>query len=133
MSYTTKYYVNEEKRTVVCTIESSDWDAVDFFEKSYNQTIVSNSVLKKAAMPRRFVGIAKCAPEDTFDEHIGRVIAFDRAKYKYDHAFIKAVDELCISQRRAIEDCEQRIDKYVNKAANHHFKREDEIEDYMNK
>lgn len=82
-------------------------------------------------MPTRFVGIARCAPGDTFDEHIGRVIAFDRAKYKYDKTFINAVDKLCEEQHRAIKECLGRLDTYINKAADYHYKREDEVEDFL--
>lgn len=51
------YYINEEKKTVVCRTESKfvDCDPIVRF------------------------GIAKCSPDDTFDEEFGRSLARKRA------------------------------------------------------
>lgn len=57
----TKYFVNTEKKTVVCIITVQD----DFLGNVH-----------------RFEGKAKCSPEDTFDENIGREIAQNRAFIK---------------------------------------------------
>lgn len=57
----TKYYVNPEKKTVVCVITIQD----DYYGEI-----------------RRFEGKAKCSPEDAFDENIGRQIAQNRAFIK---------------------------------------------------
>ena len=54
----TKYFVNIEKKTVVCVITVQD----DFLGNVH-----------------RFEGKAKCSPEDIFDENIGREIAQNRA------------------------------------------------------
>ncbi len=132
MSYTTKYYINEEKRTVVCIINSRPYDALDFVYKS-GLNFNAREENRIRLLPTRFVGVAKCAPEDTYDEHIGKLIAFDRAKEKYDLAFIRATDAMLDYKLGALHDCEQRLDKYIEKASQHHYKREDEIEDYMNK
>ena len=55
-----KYYVNPNKKTVVCVI--------DFFERT-GQTF-------------RVKGKSKCSDEDTFNEVIGKRIAESRAKTK---------------------------------------------------
>lgn len=132
MSYTTKYYINEEKRTIVCVLESSPFDALDFVEKS-GLRFVFKDERHLRVMPTRFVGVAKCAPEDTYNEHIGRLIAFDRAKEKYDLSFIRAADSMLDYKLGALHDCERRLDKYIAKASQHHYKREDEVDDYMNR
>ena len=132
MSYTTKYYVNEDKRTVVCVIQSRKLDAVNFMEKTGFEFLQFSDKAMQV-MPTRFVGVARCSPEDKYDEHIGRLIAFDRAKEKYDMAFIHAVESMYDYQLNMLKQCEQRLDKYINKASQHHFKRVDKIEAYMNK
>ncbi len=92
-----KFFVDEEKRTVVCVIENTRNKVLDFFNIStiwdratQEVTFDPNSVLyKKLCLPERFIGKAVCAPEDEWDEEVGRIIAFDRAKYKLNTSFFK--------------------------------------------
>lgn len=131
MSYQTKYYVNEEKRTVVCVLTSSEFDVLNYIGKNHTCYFPMDEV--KYIMPRKYVGIAKCSPEDTFDEHIGSVVAFDRAKFKYDKTFISTMNRFMVDQAQARRDFENRFDKFITNAANHHYNREDEIEAYLNR
>ena len=136
MKYEAKYYVNEEKRTIVCTIECSEWDAFDYLEKSDIVISVSgprNTLYKYGKMPSKFVGIAKCAPGDKFDEHIGRLLAFNRAKGKYDHAFETRVVYLVSQWDRLRQEVLERLLHYNKKAAYHQSRRSKEIEEYLNK
>ena len=93
-----KFFVNEEKRIVVCVIEhtndllikfinnncklGSDCDGI-FWEK-YNHCLS-----KKLVMPNKFIGTAYCSEDDEWDENIGRVIAFSRAKDNLLQSFFK--------------------------------------------
>ena len=76
----TKYYVNPEKKTVVCVITIQD----DYFDDLL-----------------RFEGKAKCSPEDVFDENIGRQIAQNRAFIKMKVHFLnqKRSARLAIADR----------------------------------
>lgn len=71
-----KTYVNEEKKTVTTVIEACikmpETDT-EFF--------------------KRFVGKAKCAPEDKFDVEIGKKISKNRAWIKYNDGCIKILDK----------------------------------------
>lgn len=132
MSYTTEYYVNKDKRVIVCVIKNSTYNALDFVSKSgLHFSMREENYIR--LMPTRFVGRAKCAPEDTFDEHTGKLIAFDRAKEKYDLSFIRAVDAMLDYKLGALHDCERKLDRYIAKASEHHFRRKDEVESYINK
>ena len=136
MKYEAKYYVNEEKRTVVCTIECSEWDAFDYIEGSDIVISVpgqSKALYKHGRMPSKFVGIAKCAPDDKFDEHIGRLLAFNRAKGKYDHAFMTRVTYLVSQWDRLRQEVLERLLHYNKKAMYHQDRRSKEIEEYLNK
>lgn len=65
------YYIDEIKRTVVCTITirpSATVDVLDYLEINSYKTTVR--------------GIAKCAPEDEFNMTIGMRIAESKAKAK---------------------------------------------------
>lgn len=99
------FYVNEEKRTVVCVYpkpdpifnqrDASDMAAnfiIDNFD--FSDLDLGDLVYKmtpKIRMPRYFTGKAICAPEDEWDEELGKKIAFARAKEKcYDSFFKRA-------------------------------------------
>lgn len=105
------FYVDEEKRTVVCVYPKSKgegtgvwlWNGasglvIDFIEENFNFGDISladgvryGNLYKKLKMPYRFVGKAVCAPEDKWDEELGKKIAFARAKEKcYDSFFKRA-------------------------------------------
>ena len=65
----TKFYANERKGTVVCSVEAcllvpTDWDGCVY--------VPGNTFIEK--------GIAKCAPGDTFDVERGKRIALARAE-----------------------------------------------------
>jgi hypothetical protein len=69
----TKYVVNAEKRTIVCLLTDTDWD-------------------------KTFTGIAKCNPDDVFDETVGKRVANYRAHMEF-HKFhfdmeVKDLDRL---------------------------------------
>ena len=76
----TRFYVNEEKGTVVCSVEAyllvpTNWD--------------SCVVIPGAHFTEK--GIAKCAPGDTFDVERGKRIALARAE---NNAYIDAMNYL---------------------------------------
>lgn len=94
-----RFFVDEERRTVVCVIENTGNLVKDFFDTeravwddSPNQLVhifPNYRLSHKLEMPDRFVGKAVCAPEDEWNEEAGRLIAFDRAKHKLNVSFFK--------------------------------------------
>ncbi len=99
------FYVNEEKRTVVCVYPKAD----PVFNRRYAGDMVINFIIEnfdfpdinlgdliygmrpEMMMPRYFTGKAVCAPEDEWNEELGKKIAFARAKEKcYDSFFKRA-------------------------------------------
>ena len=138
MKYGTKYYVNKDKRTVVCTIECNEFDAIDYVENSQVLALYYGGADPKhtyshALMPTKFVGIAKCSTEDVFDEHIGRLLAFNRAKSKYDKALNVRVLYLLRKQDEARTYTLRRLTSYNDKAHYHQNRRRNEINEYLNK
>ena len=49
---------------------------------------------KKLELPNSFMGKAVCAPEDEWDEELGKMIAFSRAKDKCYKSFFKRANLL---------------------------------------
>lgn len=94
-----RFFIDEEKRTVVCAIENTRNKVLDFFninainwEESPTQGVKfdpNNALYKKLCLPERFIGKAVCASEDEWNEEVGRILAFDRAKYKLNTSFFK--------------------------------------------
>ena len=98
----TKYYVNPEKKTVVCVITIQD----DYFGEIH-----------------RFEGKAKCSPEDAFDENIGRQIAQNRAFIKMKIHFLN----MKRSARLAIADRIKDLMKYGARITSGILRNEGEI------
>lgn len=96
------FYVNKEKRVVTCVINGTERMFMNYVrEKLFIDTVCDEWYAKrvkdsfegflrsKLYMPNRFVGIARCNPEDEFDEHIGKVIAYQRARKNLYKSFFK--------------------------------------------
>lgn len=87
-----RYVINEEKRTCVAILEGTQHDAITKINKMCKSEVrfsdeadiwvydIKNS---KYAMPNKFVGIAKCSPEDEWDVEIGKSVARKKLLDKY--------------------------------------------------
>ena len=89
-----KFYVNEEKRTVVCVIPNTKNLVCRYIRDKFSFPEIdfrtgSWELYKEIVMPKSFMGKAVCAEGDTWDEELGRMIAFNRAKDKCYTAFFK--------------------------------------------
>jgi hypothetical protein len=97
-----KFYIQPEKRKIICVIKNTEQIAADFLRKnsridpycddSYlwnNDMGRRNYLWDKLLMPDSFTGIATCAPEDEWDEETGKRIAFHKAKYKLNKSMFK--------------------------------------------
>lgn len=88
-----KFYVNEDKRVVVCVIPRTRRMVSDFIQQHFEFNDINFwyalENVNKIHMPDSFIGKAVCAPEDEWDEELGRMIAFSRAKDKCYKSFFK--------------------------------------------
>lgn len=91
-----RFYVDEQARTVVCVIPKASYMLLDFINEHFQwddidfcETIHGKFYSRDLKMPHSFMGKAVCAPEDEWDEEIGRMIAFSRAKDKCYKSFFK--------------------------------------------
>lgn len=98
---TTEFLVNEEKRTVVCIITAID----DVPIRLAKYGLADDEYEDYDFDMRVYKGIAKCSPEDEWDETYGRRLAEYRAARarqldvnadlnKYINGIFKAVDNL---------------------------------------
>ena len=108
-----KFYVDESSRTVICVIPNTRHMVVDFIEEHfrykdinpYNTIDFWNSKwYKELEMPASFMGKAKCAEEDEWNEDAGRLIAFSRAKDKCYKSFFKRANKFVQTFDRRLGD-----------------------------
>lgn len=139
-----RFYVNEAERTVVCVIpqfvEEGNWrkftsDMVtDFIEDNFMfpeidfHYALESKLTDELKMPSTFMGKAVCAPEDEWNEEIGKLIAFSRAKNKCYRSFFKRANHFAqvIDKRLGdiidsfndfglkLEDKRQELEKRIN-------------------
>ena len=76
MNVETKFYVNEKKRTVICVIFTKN----EVLDRLWKYDIYDGTM--NLYENCKYVGIAKCAPEDVWDENYGRKLAEYRAMEK---------------------------------------------------
>lgn len=92
-----RFYVNEAERVVVCVIPKTKYMVRDFIGENFNwrgdfdfsDYNLNYNLRESLEMPSEFIGKAVCAPEDNWDEDIGRMLAFSRAKDKCYKSFFK--------------------------------------------
>lgn len=96
-----EYYINEEKRTVVCRMTNCKYDVLKIFRKM-GILYINNSDYKFSLdnfyMNDSYIGKAKCAESDTWDVEIGKKIARKRMLQKYYNARRKLLHKagICI-------------------------------------
>ena len=80
-----KYYVNKEKRTVVCVITGCEWAADDRVWR-YCQSNNIKMQHRAFRISDEYTGVAKCSLDDEWDEDFGKRLAFARARNNRDRA-----------------------------------------------
>ena len=86
-----KYYTNHEKKQVHAVLSGCEFDAINKIDKfmgNHSWCWTSKGYL----MPGEFRAVAKCHPDDVFDEAKGRDIAKERLMKKYYKAFDARID-----------------------------------------
>jgi len=96
-----KFYVNEERRTVVCVIHNTREMLSNFIEEHcdyylpyYFSPTMARKLEQELEMPNTFIGKAVCSPDDEWDEELGRKIAYSRAKDKCYRSFFKRANNI---------------------------------------
>lgn len=92
----TNYIVNKDKGTIVCIIK---FKVPSYYDYLVGTDYHIENCFKKAGLPtdlphnrvKIVKGVAKCSPNDTFDETIGKRIAESKAKI----SLFKTANKLC--------------------------------------
>ena len=110
-----KFYVDEAARTVVCVIaDTEDYCVkdlvIDFINDHFGfsdldfEYLTTWRMKDKLELPRSFMGKAVCAPEDNWDEDLGKMIAFSRAKDKCYKSFFRRANKFVQAIDRRLGD-----------------------------
>ena len=117
-----RFVVNPEKRKVVCIIEDTAFLFVDFMQKNFKIDVMGlwedstvSALCRRLEMPKRFVGIATCDPNDEWNEELGKLIAFSRAKDKLNTSFFKRADTYVNTVDTWLNDAMDLLNKYGEK------------------
>lgn len=108
------FYVNEEKRTVVCKL-SDTAEAVldDLVQNGYMPS--TPECYEDGLLKEGFTGKAKCSDEDTFDAEKGKRIAYKRAMAKYNRSKQKVVDRILRQQLKSFTNFSNTLDRLYKK------------------
>lgn len=105
-----RFYVNEEDRVVVCVIPNTRNMLLNFIEENFNFTEIdvymglNNKALESLEMPVSFMGKAVCSQDDEWNEELGRLIAFARAKDKCYRSFFRRANTFINALDRRLGD-----------------------------
>ena len=105
-----KYIVKEPERMVVCVI----YDTKDYLSRymwghdEFDDLYYLDKVDRIYKMPDSFSGVARCSPDDEWDEALGKKIAYNRAKQKLDESFFKRANAY-------VNYLDRRFDRIVNR------------------
>ena len=121
-----KYFVNEEKRTVVAVLEGTKDLFIDFIYDNNGLFSLHDHYYdydSRYSLSNRFVGIAKCSVNDEWNEQLGKLIAFDRLKEKVNNSFVKCANKYVEDIDKSINTFCNNTQAYLNKLASNSDRR----------
>lgn len=126
-----KFYVNEEKRTVVCVIPNTRdllhefiFDNFRFSDFDFDWALMNQELVE---MPSSFMGKAVCSQDDEWNEKTGRLIAFARAKTKCYNSFFKRANHVVQVIDGRLGDMVEAFNKFGEKLDENRKKLEEDI------
>ena len=133
-----RFIVNEEARKVICIIDKCKYDFLKFADNNHFIVHPENLFVDEAdrlydtlVMPNRFVGVATCDMEDTWNEDFGRELAYTKARDKYNKSFWKRANKYIDTLDTWAEEAVQCLDRYGEKLAQGQERRHTKITDYL--
>lgn len=132
-----KFIYQPEKKKVICVLEDTQRDCTKFFLNEFDHgediwtVFYSGHYAKDLLMPNRFVGIATCADEDEYDEQTGRLLAYQRARLKYDTSFIKTSQRFLDKRDEELNNIFEKINRFGEVMGNNMAHREELLQKRM--
>lgn len=116
-----RFFVDEEKRTVACSIENTRHMFRNYIEDELKMDFFINyaspKVLNALRMPPRFTGIAHCSLDDTWNVETGKLIAFKRAKEKLYGSFFRHANTFMNGIDKVLDRSEVQLNRMGEKVS----------------
>ena len=105
------FKVDEKNRKVVCVYTADPELAINYIHSFNRERGIPTYIPANDGMylPWHTVGIAKCAEGDTWDEELGRDIAFAKMKAKFGRNFFRAMEVYFKFYDKNFDDLEDSI------------------------
>ena len=133
-----KFIVNEKKHKVVCIFDNTSRLFIQYAEKNLRikpdcdgMLWNKSSLYEKLIMPKRFVGIATCDPNDEFSVETGKLIAYSRAKDKIHNSFFKRANTYINTLDDWLNQAAESINRYGDKISINTDRRHQKIIDLI--
>ena len=98
-----EFKVYPDKGVVVCRLLNCEDVPIRRIVKYTNSRFMPNKYL----IDNVYTGVAKCAPEDTFDEEYGKKVALAKAKRKRGKAINRAIRKYIMDTHRDLSNLTQ--------------------------
>lgn len=117
------YYVDEAKRTVACVATECEYDLVAELIKEFNDSKKENKFLlgtllsiyeDDLILDYKYIGKAYCDINDEFDVEIGRKIARQKMRKKYNTAKANRMENFYRKLHIILNGTENRLNFYKN-------------------
>lgn len=133
-----RFYVNEDEKVVVCVIPNTSHMVMDFIWDNFNWADINMSdaidyrLRKEIRMPNSFMGKAVCAPEDEWNEELGKMIAFSKAKDKCYKSFFKRANSFVQTIDQRLGDMIESFNNFGMKLENKREALQQQIDERIN-
>ena len=116
-----RFFVDEEKRTVACVIDSTRYMFRNYIKDELNMSravyYINPKILKTLMMPPRFTGVAHCSLDDTWNVETGKLIAFKRAKEKLYGSFFRHANTFMNEIDKVLDRSEVQLNRMGEKVS----------------
>jgi len=111
------YKVFPEQGIVTAEISGCWYDAINIINERFMPNVTSalridlNNDNERFFMPKKFKAVAKCHPDDKFDEEVGKRVALN----KLTDIYHRSLNTHLVNFMEAFYDCHLEIDSYLIK------------------
>lgn len=110
------YLINQEERTIVAVLEGTAYDVLQQLNKRVAAGIglgLKQRGYGGLGLKDTYKGIAKCHPNDLWDEEVGREIAKQRALAKYRRHRVRVLSEWLQTAEQRLSEIASLEQKWV--------------------
>ena len=127
-----QYTVYPERRLVMCTIPNTTYTFIDDVTNEGMRVFINFNKKweKRLKMPDQFVGVSMCHPDDKFDVEIGKQIAYNHARDRFNRSYYTRAQAFINLLDNYTNKCEEQyndVGRKLSVAAQYRHKRIKEL------